>query len=86
MMNGVGLRGDQAHDDAEVAAFVERVQGFIETIDRLAEWAAEIIRRNCARVGFADRDGVPISEYLEAVSQFDREAAFEEMKRWWTQP
>ena len=84
LMNNVGLSSDQAHDDAEVEAFAESMQGFVRATRRVAEWAAEIVRRNCARVGIADRDVVPIGEYLEAVSQLDREAAFEAMKVWWT--
>ena len=83
MMNGVALPGDQARDEDEVAAFVDKLQGFFETTTRLSDWAAEIIRRNCTRVGIADRDAVPIGEYLQAVSQLNREAAFEEMKVWW---
>lgn len=83
IMNGVGLRGDRAHDEDEVAAFVDRMKGFLDTTDRLSDWATEIIRRNCARVALGDRDRVPISEYLEAVAPLDRESAFEELTAWW---
>jgi hypothetical protein len=52
-------------------------------IDRLCEWAEEIIRRNFEASIDHKRDRVPLGEYLVLVERRVRLEAFRAMVDWW---
>jgi hypothetical protein len=85
IMNGVFIRGGHVPDSVEIDGFTLQVRGLSWEIDRLAQWAAEIVRRNCAAAGLAGRALIPLREYLDAVQSINlyRKDSFLAMLAWW---
>ena len=51
----------------------------IERIRRLDDWGHEILHRNVVTIGREDEAGVPLADYLDAVSSVDRGKRFDAM-------
>jgi len=84
LMHGIGLPGaDAVRDPALVVAFSAVVNDFVAKQTRVAEWASEIVKRNCASCALTGDQPVPIATYLEAVAHQSRHAAFDAMCDWW---
>jgi len=82
-MHGVGVRGvDALRDPTLMTAFLGSANDLVSKQKRVSEWAAEIVRRNCASCALTS-ELIPIAAYLEAVSCLSRQAAFEAMREWW---
>jgi hypothetical protein len=84
MMNQVFDRG-RTRDQVTVEGFVVELRDMVGGIQRLSEWAAEVVRRNCESLGLSGNPSVRLSAYLEAVDRVapPREAAFRTMIEWW---
>lgn len=85
MMNGVFIPGGRIPEFVEIEGFTLKVRGLSWEMERLAEWAAEIVRRNCVAGGLIGRALVPLSEYLEVLraAGLARKDAFAAMLEWW---
>jgi hypothetical protein len=84
LMNGVFGEARPRTSRVEIAGVAVSLRKLFESIDDLAEWAQEIVRRNCASVGLGDRARVPLGDYLGAVkrAKLSRAEAFRQMLVW----
>lgn len=84
LMHGVGVRGgDALRDPALVTAFLAAANDVVRKQNRVSEWAAEIVTRNCVSCALTGDEPIPMSTYLEAVAFQSRKAAFDAMCEWW---
>jgi hypothetical protein len=68
MMNGFGLPGPLARDDALVNQFANDVRSLFERMNWTDAWARRVVTRNLAACGLASENDVPLGEYLKRVS------------------
>ena len=81
MMNGFGLTGSQALDQAAVKQFVLHVSGLVDRIHVLTSWASTIVAEHVRTHGFEEGADVSLLEYLDALAQHpvDKAKAFERL-------
>ena len=84
LMNDVFDLPGRAADRVEIDGLVVGLRELFAKMDRLDDWTHEIVRRNCAALGFGDRARVALGEYLVAVrkARISRADAFHEMLAW----
>jgi hypothetical protein len=67
LMNGIGLPGVLATDDALVKRFADDVGTLFERMNWTDAWARRVVTRNLTACGLASHDDVPLGKYLERV-------------------
>jgi hypothetical protein len=67
MMNGFGLAGSEAQDQAAVTQFVLHISGLVDRINLLKSWASIIVAEHVRTRGFEKGTDVSLSEYLNAL-------------------
>jgi hypothetical protein len=67
IMNGLGVPGPLARDDAQVEQFANDMRTLFELMNWTDAWARRIVTRNLTACGLASENDVPLGEYLERV-------------------
>jgi len=88
LMNGFGLRGNDAQVPAAVEQFVLCVRALQDSTGLLGEWASAIVAETARARGFQEGADVPLLDYLNALvhSPADKVRAFERLCAYFQSP
>jgi len=88
LMNGFGLAGRAAQDQAAVKEFTLRVSGLFDRMEVLKSWASAIVAEHVRTRGFEEGTDVLLKEYLDALVRqpVDKADAFERLCAYFQSP